>query len=681
MEMMKKRMEEICRVYPDLKSEQFKQMMQTMFSKPESEVSYLRCSTKLSIASDPPQGPRSKTKMALSHSRMDKVKMMNPQYVASISDRSMIDGVHYINIFVTDKSLAQTEQIRYRYETSGARFNENIIDYSSKAKSGITDVDQLLSRLFTRPKKDTDLIDSVICCAHHKRFEDIVEVIDSINRNQYNLFESCGIHTVYVRLIFDECDVKQNVTNLNKMLTSFKRKGISVGENSVIRDIVFVSATPDRNFWNMLKKHGINELHDIKYMLEQDGLLVKMTTEEYKASYTSYQSHRKTYCDFDNPHEMLESLWLSMLDKWRNVLGRKTGMRVFCPGTRYNDSHYEIRDYCKKYGYACLVHNGTDKCIFMPDGENVPCPGGEMRDFLADWNTKHPNTHLVITGNLTIRRGLTFVTKREDGTGFQFNFGLFANNVFDGLEESVQLVSRLSGHADYADKCEIYISEKQNKVISEWFDRKLACVDSMLKVTMETYVAPTQKDIDRKNMNIPLVFAIERDEMNTIIEKKNGKRYDTDIIKKIIDKYDSGNVWSNIMETHTRKQITLPQSVKSINKMIVDLEYFISSNTKWCKDFSKKDKENSCYSIILDKGWDASKRDVTKSKRPYTEAVYDETQQPKLYLMYYTKRAAESETSSGDEGPLSGAGGPLAGEGGAAGGGGRDPSHPDFEEH
>lgn len=194
--------------------------------------------------------------------------MMNPEYVASISDRSMIDGVHVINIFVTDKSLAQTEQIRHRYETSGARFNENIIDYSSKAKSGITDIDKLLSRLLTRPKKDTDLIDSVICCAHSKRFEDIVEVIESINRNQYNLFESCGIHTVHIRLIFDECDVKQNVTNLNKMLKSFRIKGISIGDSSVIRDIVFVSATPDRNFWKMLEKYGITALYDIKHMLE-----------------------------------------------------------------------------------------------------------------------------------------------------------------------------------------------------------------------------------------------------------------------------------------------------------------------------------------------------------------------------------------------------------------------------
>ena len=41
----------------------------------------------------------------------------------------------------------------------------------------------------------------------------------------------------------------------------------------------------------------------------------------------------------------------------------------------------------------------------------------------------------------------------------------------------------------------------------------------------------------------------------------------------------------------------------------------------------------------------------------------------------------ETESSSGDEGPLSGAGGPSADDGGAAGGGGADRSHPDFEEH
>ena len=120
-----------------------------------------------------------------------------------------------------------------------------------------------------KPESANDLIDTIICCAHSKRFDDIIELIQYIQNKQYNLQTTCGIHSIFIRIFIDECDIKETLTYTVRLLKNLKKVGIDITTTkNVIKDLIFITATPGRPFWTRLSQNGIKELDGIVHSLE-----------------------------------------------------------------------------------------------------------------------------------------------------------------------------------------------------------------------------------------------------------------------------------------------------------------------------------------------------------------------------------------------------------------------------
>ena len=233
-----------------------------------------------------PQFTRGKTNKTL-----DYIKSISMNYLLDNDSSGNICKKYPLHIIVTNRSLAETEQWKFRTKNKFNGFYQiNISILSSNKKSKYKTVNSLISDFVTN-NDISHFPNIIIMCCHPKRIqEDCIKLLKMFKNTHFNIVPN-GFD---IKFIFDEADA--NTTIIQHFLTSIDNK-----YNSIISEIQFITATPYKSFWEMLFKNNIYRLENMDYNCNNsesyDSLLM---------NYQQFTEHNITINNYDtiNPLEI-----------------------------------------------------------------------------------------------------------------------------------------------------------------------------------------------------------------------------------------------------------------------------------------------------------------------------------------------------------------------------------------
>jgi len=441
---------------------------------------------------------------------------------------------HLIEVLVTNNSLAETEQWKVRTKT---KFGEN--DYinvdilSSSKDSDFNNIHQFISKIITS-KNRNDLPNVLIICFHKKRVcDDLFQLFETFCGGNYVLNST----KLKFHLSFDEPDANLGITST--FLSRYKKY------EHIISGIMFITATPYDEFWDMLIENGITQL----LSLQNKTGFSKESYEEYLESYRSIKDHKFVPYNNDtpNPLEYIKKIFEGMyreLDASGNEIGEPKPYidetkpyTIFAPAHLYTEtlgvgSHEEIVEYFTSKGDTVYLSNGRFKGFVDPSGSRQLLTSfneqhgidGELRDSLRKWRQLNPRKNIVVTGYWTIERGITFCTN-----GFNFDYAILSTYHLSKLNKLVQLIGRTTGGKKYVDEMTIICP----KVIYDTVNSLVENTIALRKLNPQNY---NKTDFTLSDSAIPVMVEFLDESCRTLLFNSiTGKRgYKDDIHSKLI---------------------------------------------------------------------------------------------------------------------------------------------------
>jgi hypothetical protein len=438
---------------------------------------------------------------------------------------------HLIDIVVTNKNLAETEQWKIRAgDTFKTCDNINIDILSSKSVN--KNMSDYIMKIIKAKTKD-DLPNILIVCFHQKRIKDIIDLVETFGKTSFVLNDT----KIKFHISLDEPDANLGPA---KFLIEGLREYV---DRKLIVGILFITATPIDTFWKMLSESGISTLLNIN----RDAV---NNYEEDLEKYRAFEDHPITEHnnDTNNPLEYIKDLFE------KKIIKEDERKIIFSPGHRCKvnegvGSHNEIIKFFNSKGYCVFCMNGEFKGFIYPDNIRVDLQkfksenniNGELRDCLIRWNELNPNMNLAITGYLVIERGITFNTE-----GFCFTDMIFSNYHLSSLNKLIQLVGRGTGGKKYVKLINVFCTSLVKKTT----------VDFYKKLNEICLLNPThfnKTDFTETTKTIPVKLTIEdQDLLNNIVEL-NTKKTKTKNIE--IDKLLKDGVRDNKITVEDRNNI------------------------------------------------------------------------------------------------------------------------------
>lgn len=439
------------------------------------------------------------------------------------------DGLHII-IASNNKTLVD--------QTSFRMGSETLIWHSGKAKR---DIYQEVMRG----------VSTVVCCANKTRFEAIETLLDRLESDERFLKK------IYIWM--DEGDA---------YIGLWKRKMLKLNEWSKVESVVVISATQNA----CLKEFG--KFRVLPY------------AETFQKTY-QYSKH----CDFVEYNKEAR-----VVQYVTDVLSSTTllpGMRLFIPGDKKRDSHYEI---CKllleKNVIVCLL-NGENKCIYFPKQfQNAPIHlSGEEeigKKISSIYHTlqmyKYP---FAITGHECISRGITFQTPE-----FFFTHAIIGQ-IHDNVK-AYQMTSRMFGNILQYDhpKPIIVTTEKMIECVkkSEDYAIRTAKENDIVTHEMLGLKHTSSATMDMSKMTVPISENISGNLMKMLIDGVDKKELVTSILEYRLEQ--DGHLYD--IDSFRCKQIVTPKRVSTFKPF----DYMMNNKKPFFADFDKKDETNVWQAFI-----------------------------------------------------------------------------------
>lgn len=441
---------------------------------------------------------------------------------------------HLIEVIITNNSLPETEQWKVRTKNKfGENQNISVDILSSNKDSDFNNIHQFISKIITA-KNRNELPNVLIVCFHKKRVcDDLFQLFDTFCGGNYLLNST----KLKFYLNFDEPDANLGITST--FLSRYKKY------EHIISGIMFITATPYDQFWDMLIEHGITQLLNLQSKIN----ISEESYEEYLQNYRSVKNHKfiayndETTNPLDYITKVFESTY-NVVDE----LGNETGETkpyidetspyiIFAPAHLYTEtlgvgSHEEIVEYFTSKGDTVYLSNGRFKGFVDPSGARQLLTNfnehyginGELRDSLRKWRQLNPRKNIVITGYWTIERGITFCTD-----GFNFDYAILSTYHLNKLNKLVQLIGRTTGGKKYVNEMKIICP----KIIYDTVNSLVQNTIDLRKLNPQNY---NKTDFTLNNSAIPVMVEFLDDEYRTkIFDSITGKKnYKDDIHLKLI---------------------------------------------------------------------------------------------------------------------------------------------------
>ena len=354
---------------------------------------------------------------------------------------------HLIDIIVTNKSLPETEQWKFRTDKTFKNFKNITIDILSSKSNDYNTIGSYIQNILNCKTKE-ELPNILIICYHAKRVcDDLITMFNIFGGNNYIQ----PSNKIKFHISFDEPDANLGVTK------KFIKKIKGFIDKSLITGILFITATPIEKFWKMLNDSGIKTLLNMNFNNTQNF-------DEELNNYRAFKEHNI----IEHNNETTNPLYY-IIDVFSDKLINENERKIlFTPAHLYTDtegvgSHMEIVSYFNDKNYCVFVMNGKFKGFIYPDKSKIEITqfnienkiDGELRESLMKWNELNPTTNLAITGYWVIERGITFNT-----TGFNFTDMILSNYHLSSMGKLIQLAGRGSGGKIYVNKMNVICTTK-----------------------------------------------------------------------------------------------------------------------------------------------------------------------------------------------------------------------------
>jgi hypothetical protein len=354
---------------------------------------------------------------------------------------------HLIDIIVTNKSLPETEQWKFRTDKTFKNFKNITIDILSSKSNDYNTIGSYIQNILNCKTKE-ELPNILIICYHTKRVcDDLITMFNIFGGNNYIQ----PTNKIKFHISFDEPDANLGVTK------KFIKKIKGFIDKSLITGILFITATPIEEFWKMLNDSGIKTLLNMNFS----------NTENVDEELNNYRAF-KEHIIIEHNNETTNPLYY-IIDVFSNKLINENERKIlFTPAHLYTDtegvgSHMEVVSYFNDKNYCVFVMNGKFKGFIYPDKSKIELTqfniknniDGELRESLMKWNELNPTINLAITGYWVIERGITFNT-----SGFNFTDMILSNYHLSSMGKLIQLAGRGSGGKMYVNKMNVICTTK-----------------------------------------------------------------------------------------------------------------------------------------------------------------------------------------------------------------------------
>jgi len=404
---------------------------------------------------------------------------------------------HLIDIIVTNKSLPETEQWKFRTDKTFKNFKNITIDILSSKSNDYNTIGSYIQNILNCKTKE-ELPNILIICYHTKRVcDDLITMFNIFGGNNYIQ----PSNKIKFHISFDEPDANLGVTK------KFIKKIKGFIDKSLITGILFITATPIKEFWKMLNDSGIKKLLNMNFN----------NTQNFDYELNNYRTF-KEHIIIEHNNETTNPLYY-IIDVFSNKLINENKRKIlFTPAHLYTDtegvgSHMEIVSYFNDKNYCVFVMNGKFKGFIYPDKSKIELTqfnienkiDGELRESLMKWNELNPTTNLAITGYWVIERGITFNT-----TGFNFTDMILSNYHLSSMGKLIQLAGRGSGGKIYVNKMNVICTTKIKDTIIN-FNKNL---EEICSLNPEYF---NRTDFVDTNNTIPVKMIINDNDLLKII--------------------------------------------------------------------------------------------------------------------------------------------------------------------
>lgn len=404
---------------------------------------------------------------------------------------------HLIDIIVTNKSLPEKEQWKFRTDKTFKKFKNITIDILSSKSNDYNTIGSYIQNILNCKTKE-ELPNILIICYHAKRVcDDLITMFNIFGGNNYIQ----PSNKIKFHISFDEPDANLGVTK------KFIKKIKGFIDKSLITGILFITATPIEEFWKMLNDSGIKTLLNMNFNNTQNF-------DEELNNYRAFKEHNI----IEHNNETTNPLYY-IIDVFSDKLINENERKIlFTPAHLYTDtegvgSHMEIVSYFNDKNYCVFVTNGKFKGFIYPDKSKIELTqfnienkiDGELRESLMKWNELNPTTNLAITGYWVIERGITFNT-----TGFNFTDMILSNYHLSSMGKLIQLAGRGSGGKIYVNKMNVICTTKIKDTIIN-FNKNL---EEICSLNPEYF---NRTDFVDTNNTIPVKMIINDNDLLKII--------------------------------------------------------------------------------------------------------------------------------------------------------------------
>ena len=527
--------------------------------------------------------------------------------ISRVNRGNLEHGTHHITLVLTNNNLSETRQWNIRLGNRLSHLNTLILSSASNGdKDHIKNIPALSHKLLMMTSAN-DLPDLIVMCTHEKRAHDVIELIRLLKNNNLDL-RAIGIHHITLSIMMDEADknMKLIVSLLKEMWTHLTMPELN--KDNVLRDIHFITATPLQDFWKALKKCGISKLKNINHAIANMD-----ETHVLHTNYTDIMENYRWLCDHERNHRIpdhtkraVDYAYAAMMS-WGPPSVDHPRI-VFAPAENEKSSHYEMRDIFLQHGYWVYVDNsdkGKGKGFYCPSGGRFQSLDdfrkehgvtGEPYETFKKWKEIHLTESLMITGWLTIIRGITFNT-----TGFNFTDMILSESHMHNVSDLLQVSGRANGDVKYVGRFMIHCPETVWTVLDTQIRLMAELHEKNVDEFEEKHFRPrTKRDEQEVAWTIPRVFPVTEEQYATIQKVGNSKKWDTETIFALLTDAEL------VTELRRRKaeggqfQITRPEKPDTYKKYITDFIQKAQEGRKFNMGLHAEDKDKDGYQIFLD---------------------------------------------------------------------------------
>lgn len=461
-------------------------------------------------------------------------------------------------IQIVDNSLLQNQQFVSRMKTE--MISQKLIEFSGR-KNTLTgeDFEKFIDDLCKKSsffKKETN---TIVACKNYKQLDNIYTII--------RMLEYMGKNIKFVI----------NVDEIDNTLSIFDRK---LEINKEVNEVLQLNE--NINFWKLCKQTSIIEtvlcitgtpLKLFKYFQDNNEKLqiFNLSATYDEKYYYGFKDSNFTYINQKNKKQLVKYVKYILENKLKTE-----NSYLFIPGKTFKREHIKLKDLLISK-YNVLIINSDGKKLYTKDRKEIKLDlltDKEFSEQLPEIIKEYKLDNLAITGNISVGRGVTFVSK-----DFIFTDAIFSDFHLKNNCNAYQIVGRITGNFYY--------------LYPNGFNK--------INVYCSTTFAKTMKTIERISMEYAVKYNFEEynhEDIYTDEKKLNNIKHERDLYEND-EKEFKGNNPEQIMKYIKEYTKNKNYNIRYKRKFNTDELGFIKQSFENKKKGDEKVYSKEEFNIIL----------------------------------------------------------------------------------